>query len=116
MVVGSVTALGRNGVADWLVQRLTAVVLGVYTLWFVGVLLCTPDMDYAAWRGLFAPLWVKGFSLLALLSVVAHAWVGLWTVSTDYFRPTWLRLVFQLTCALVLGYYLLWGIQILRSA
>ena len=60
------------------------------------------------------------FSVLALLSLVVHAWIGMWTVSTDYLtvrllgpKATGLRLVFQGGYALVLFVYLVWGVQIL---
>lgn len=106
-MVRNVTSLGRSGLSDWLMQRFSAIVLALYSLFILGVLLFNPGMDYQQWSGLFAQEWVKIFSLLAMLSVVVHAWIGLWTVGTDYLPKVWLRLVYQSLVLLVLFVYLL---------
>ena len=126
-MVTSVTNLGRSGLSDWLVQRITGVILLAYTIFIVVVLLhCSPD--YAEWRALFDLTCVKVFSLAAILSVAMHAWIGLWCVSTDYLVPyvltikqgpaigakaNLLRWAFQAASAVVLFTYTVWGIQIL---
>jgi succinate dehydrogenase / fumarate reductase membrane anchor subunit len=63
---------------------------------------------------------VRVFSLAALLSIAAHAWIGLWSVSTDYLtermmgsKANILRLMFQAVVAMALFTYVVWGIQIL---
>lgn len=119
-MVTAVTNLGRNGVSDWLMQRLTALVLLAYTVFIIAVLAIYPDLQYAEWKSLFDQTWVKVFSLAALLSLAMHTWIGLWSVSTDYLterllgsKGNVLRLVFQAVCAIVLFTYVVWGIQIL---
>ena len=64
----------------------------------------------------FRPL----FSLMALVSLGAHAWVGIWGILTDYFTERLmgqtgnvLRLVLQLACGVTMFTYMVWGIQIL---
>jgi len=119
-MVTSVTNLGRSGLFDWLVQRFTALILAAYTLFLFVTFLVNPDMDYQQWRGLFDSSAVKVFSLITLLCLCAHAWIGMWTISTDYFsttllgnRGTVIRILFQAVCALLTAIYLVWGIQIL---
>lgn len=75
---------GRSGVRDWLLQRGSALVLGAYTVFLSVFLLLHPDLNYAVWSELFSALWVQLFSAVTLLAFVVHAWVGLWTVATDY--------------------------------
>ncbi len=120
-MVRAVTNFGRSGLSDWLVQRVSGVVLLAYFL-VVGIyLLCNGEgLDYATWSGFFDGTFMRVFSTAAVLSVVAHAWIGLWAVSTDYLtermmggRATVLRLLFQAASAVVLFTYLVWGIQIL---
>lgn len=126
-MVTSVTNFGRSGLSDWMVQRVTGVVLLAYTIFIAVVLLgCSPD--YAQWSAMFNQTWVKVFSLAAILSVASHAWIGLWCVSTDYLVPYVLtvklgpaigskaniiRWAFQAASAIVLFTYVVWGIQIL---
>jgi len=119
-MVTQVTNLGRNGVYDWVVQRLSAVVLALYSILLLGYLVMNPDLDYQQWRELFNATWMRIASLLALLSLCAHAWVGMWTIATDYLTPAMLgpkgkliSFLFQLACGLLIFIYLVWGIQIL---
>ena len=119
-MVTAVTNFGRSGLSDWLLQRVTAVVLLAYTLFIGGYIFFGPAIDYATWKALFAATWMRIFSLAAILSIAAHAWIGLWSVSTDYFTERLLgskgnviRLLFQAVVAIVLFVYVIWGIQIL---
>lgn len=119
-IVSSVTSLGRNGLHDWVLQRFSAIILAVYTIGLLGWMLLVPELDYAAWSGLFDATWMRIATLLALLALSAHAWVGMWTISTDYLTSmalgraaTSVRLLFQAGCVIVIFIYLVWGIQIL---
>ena len=117
-MVKMVTSFGRSGVSDWLVQRVSAVILLAYFA-FVAYVLLT-GVTYAAWKGLFDTTWMRIFSLMALLSLCVHAWIGMWSVLTDYLterllgtRGNVLRIGAQLFCALLLFVYVIWGVQTL---
>lgn len=117
-MVTSVTSMGRSGLYDWLMQRVSAVILLAYFLFLASVLL--GGVDYASWKALYSQTWMRIFSLLALLSLGIHAWVGLWVVFTDYLtqrllgpRGDVLRFLAQAGCAIVMFSYVVWGIQIL---
>lgn len=119
-MVTSITSFGRSGVSDWLIQRASAIVLVAYTICVAGFLLSHSNLTYQDWQAFFARDAMKIFSLLALLSLCAHAWIGLWCVTTDYItvrlmgaKATALRLVVQFVCALVTFVYFVWGVQIL---
>ena len=121
-MVTAVTSFGRSGVSDWLVQRISAVVLLAYTLYICWFLLTTPNLAYEQWRELFECTAMRVFSAAALLSVIAHAWIGLWSISTDYMtermmgpKGNLLRGLVQLGGGLLLFTYLVWGIQVLWS-
>jgi succinate dehydrogenase / fumarate reductase membrane anchor subunit len=119
-MVTQVTSFSRNGVADWLVQRVTAYILAVYVLVLVGYVLLHRELDYAGWHTLFAATWMQVATLLALISACAHAWIGMWTIGTDYIREHYfgggadgIRLLYQVGCVLLLACYLIWGVKIL---
>jgi len=128
-MVTAVTNLGRSGLSDWLIQRVSAVVLLAYIV-FLLIVMADSSLDYGQWHELFAQTWVRIFSLAALLSIAMHAWIGIWCVATDYLTPyvlnlklgpffgskaTVLRLSFLAASAIVLFTYVVWGIQILWS-
>jgi len=118
-VVTNVTSLTRSGLSDFLVQRVSAIVLLAYTLCVVGYFIVTPDVDHAALVGYFGAPAMQLFSTLAVLATAAHAWIGMWTVGTDYIRPhyfgahatSW-RLLYQALVLVVLFVYVAWALQI----
>jgi succinate dehydrogenase / fumarate reductase membrane anchor subunit len=119
-MVTNVTNLSRSGLYDWMAQRVSAVVLALYTLFLLGYLVFNPGLGYEEWRALFNQNWMRIFSLLTLVALSAHAWVGMWTISTDYLTPmslgkwaTAVRFLFQAFCGLVMFVYFVWGVQIL---
>lgn len=119
-MVTNVTSFGRSGLYDWIVQRLTAVYLALYFVGLLGYLALSPEINFEQWRDLFSATWMRIASLLALIALCAHAWVGLWTISTDYLtsdmlgsKATVIRFAFQSACVIVMFIYLVWGIQIL---
>ena len=112
-MVTTVTSFGRSGLYDWLIQRISAVVLGAYTVFMVIYLLDNPDLDYAQWDALFGMTSMRIFSLMTLLSLGAHSWIGLWSVSTDYIKPMVYRFAFQMVAGAAMFAYTVWGVQLL---
>ncbi len=75
------------GVTGFLVQRISSLVLAAYALCLAGYFLVNSEIDSGQLQAFFGHLFMRALSLVALVSFVAHAWVGLWTVGTDYIRP-----------------------------
>ncbi len=114
-MVSSILSLTRSGVKDFFVQRVTALILLLYVFFMVGVILSHEHLTYLAWRNLFDRPWVTIFSFLALLSMIAHAWVGIWTILTDYVHNAVVRGLIQ--TLFIIGFIacIVWGIWILWS-
>ena len=103
------------GLKDWLAQRVTAVVMAVYVIGFVGILLaCTPK-SYGDWHALFAHQPMRIATLVFFLSLFWHAWIGMRDILMDYIKPTGVRLVLEVAVVLVLVSYAAWAVQILWS-
>ena len=111
----SATALGRSGVSDWLIQRVSALIILAYALFFLGFYFSHTPIDFVVWRGLFAHTGMRLFSFLALLSLLAHAWVGMWSVLTDYIKCPYLRGTIQLLIIIMFLACVAWGVQMLWS-
>lgn len=109
--IKSATGLTGSGSRDWILQRISAVVLAVYALVVVGFFLFN-DVNYDNWHGFMMSLPMKLFSLVMILSLVFHAWVGMWTVFTDYVKSSGLRLVLQAVVIIAVLVYLFWGVMI----
>lgn len=118
-MVTNVTNLGRSGLYDWIIQRFSAIILAAYSLCILASFIMNPDMDYEKWNSIFQSNAMRIFSMITLFALCAHAWIGMWTISTDYITAlqfgkgaTFIRLLFQAGCVLLIAVYLLWGIQI----
>ncbi len=105
--------LTRNGVKDWIIQRISAVILAVYSLFLFCFILAHPDINYKTWLVLFQHFWMKWFTLLAILSLIMHAWVGMWIIITDYIHCAYIRATLMVLFMLAFLFYLVWMIAIL---
>ena len=101
------------GLRDWLIQRVTAVVMAAGSLLMVAFLLLHPHPGYDGWTGLFSSQPVRAFALLFLLSLFYHAWIGVRDIVMDYVKPAGVRLVIHVLVILTLLLYAIWSVQIL---
>lgn len=115
-MVKSVLGVNHQGLRDWLFQRVTAVVMTVYSIGLFGFILLHPDIAYYEWHGLFGHVWMKVATSLFVLSLLYHAWVGMWTVFTDYIKCYVLRLTIEVIVILAsIAFFIetlliLWGV------
>jgi succinate dehydrogenase / fumarate reductase, membrane anchor subunit len=101
------------GLRDWLAQRITAVIMAVYSVIAVCVLLTSKPITYGVWRDLFSQGWMRVATLLFMASLVWHAWVGVRDIVMDYIKLAGLRLMVEVLVLLTLAAYIGWTIQIL---
>ncbi|MBZ0105150.1 MAG: succinate dehydrogenase, hydrophobic membrane anchor protein [Sulfuricella denitrificans] len=113
-MVKRIVSGAHYGLKDWLIQRVTAVVMAFYSLFLIGFFLTQP-LTYASWNSLFYSLPVRLASLLFLFSVLIHAWVGMRDIFMDYIHPTFIRLTLHVAVILALMAYAAWAVQILWS-
>lgn len=112
-MVSNATSLTNNGLRDWLIQRVSAVVMVIYIIVLIALFVCHPQMNYVTWHGLWAMTSMRLLTAVTLLSLILHAWVGIWRVSVDYLKSIVVRLTFQMIVILTLIICLIWGIAIL---
>ncbi len=118
-MVTQILSLSRSGLSDFVLQRVTAVILAAYTFCVVGFFVAG-NVTYTTLTDFFWSMPMQLFSTLAILSTVAHAWIGMWTIGTDYLRPahvgggaTAMRFIWQMVCLLVLFVYLVWALRLI---
>jgi succinate dehydrogenase / fumarate reductase membrane anchor subunit len=110
LVVGA-----HYGLKDWLAQRVTAIVMVLYTVILLAAFLSGNNFSYEGWAGLFAQQWFKLFSLVTFLALFYHAWVGMRDIWMDYVKHVGLRLTLQIATVLWLIACAAWTVQILWS-
>ncbi|MGI9132915.1 MAG: succinate dehydrogenase, hydrophobic membrane anchor protein [Rhodoferax sp.] len=109
LVVGA-----HYGMRDWLSQRVTAVVMALFTLLVLAQLIFTKaPLGYELWAGIFAAQWMKTLTFVTILSLFYHAWVGMRNVFMDYVKPYAVRFVMHVFAIVWLTACSGWAIQVL---
>lgn len=111
-MVPNVTSLTGNGLKDWLIQRFSALYLFLYVLFVFGFLVLNQPFDYYKWQDLFDLAAMQIVTVLAIFLLVLHAWIGLWTVTTDYIKCTVVRLSLQGLIFIYLAGQFVWSLMI----
>jgi len=107
----------HGGTGMWLLQRATAVLMALTVPLLAWQIIVALPLDYAAWRALFAPLWIRLVVLIFTVALALHAWVGMRDILMDYVRPLGLRLALYLIVIVTLAACVttmaavLWGVQ-----
>jgi succinate dehydrogenase / fumarate reductase, membrane anchor subunit len=112
MVKRDVTG-AHYGLRDWLAQRVTAVVMVIYTIMFMVMLLRLPRFDFASWKMMWSGPWMRYATVLFLLCLFVHAWIGMRNIFMDYIKHAGLRLTLHSLVILSLVAYGAWAVQIL---
>ncbi len=106
------------GTKDFLIQRITACVMAVYTVVLAIGILIMPAFTYQNWVALFSfevfsfPLG-KLLAFLAFLSLLYHAWIGIRDLWMDYVKPPGVRLLLHALTVLWLLACAAYTVQIL---
>ena len=114
-MVNRVVTGAHYGLKDWLVQRITAVVMAVYSLLAGLFIFFRLPLDHAGWKAVFAPQWFRVVTLMFLLCLFWHAWLGVRDILMDYIQPVAVRLTLEILVLLALAGYAFWSVTILWS-
>lgn len=98
---------------EWLLQRLSAIYLGLFVVYLLLKLNSGVFADFAKWREWFDQESVRWAWMLFYASLLLHAWIGIRSVFLDYIKPFVLRLVLTFGSALLLIFCALWFVEIL---
>jgi succinate dehydrogenase / fumarate reductase membrane anchor subunit len=120
------------GTRDWLAQRITAAIMGLFTILLLAQYLLpayatdpngerlkdaagnlVPLAGYDKWAGIFSTQWMKLLTFVVIVSLAYHAWVGMRDVWMDYVKSFGLRLALHVLSIVWLVGCLGWAIQVL---
>ena len=102
------------GLRDWLAQRVTAVLMALFTIVLLAqVLLTKQPLGYELWAGIFSQQWMKFVTFATIIALAYHAWVGVRDIWMDYVKPVGLRLTLHVFTLVWLVGCAGWAIQVL---
>ena len=108
LVVGA-----HYGLKEWILQRVTAIVMVLFTIILLVDYLVTGSATYEGWSSLFSNQFMKLLTLLTFLSLSYHAWIGMRDIWMDYIKPVSIRLTLQVLTVLYLVACAAYAVQIL---
>lgn len=103
------------GFRDWLMQRITAVLMLIYTVFVIVMIISLPS-SYAEWQAFFAQTWVRLVTQIAFLAVALHVWVGVRDIWMDYVQKVSVRLTLHIATivwlvgCVIYSVKVIWGI------
>ena len=112
-MVNRVVTGAHYGLGSWLAQRITAVVIALYSLILLVMFMTGRPLTYPVLKDLFTQGWMRVATLMFAVAVAWHAWVGVRDILMDYARPESLRLSLHVVTILLLLSYIGWTVQIL---
>jgi len=84
---------GFSGMNAWIIQRLSGIYVGFFSLILLGIFSTTPPQSYTEWVSLFvSPSLQIGFSLF-VVALLFHAWIGLRDIILDYIHPIGIKML-----------------------
>ena len=102
------------GLRDWLAQRITAVLMALFTLTVLAqVLIGKGPIGYDKWAGIFSAQWMKTLTFAVIIALAYHAWIGMREIFMDYIQPVYVRLALQVFAIVWLVGCAGWAIQVL---
>ena len=101
-----------SGLKAWFIQRVTAVYLGLFVVYTIGMFAVAPPADVGAWRECMASPVTSMAVLLFFAALLMHAWVGIRDVLIDYVHPLPARVTLLSLFAIALIGTGLWAAQV----
>jgi len=102
------------GLRDWLAQRVTAVLMALFTLVVLAQLIFSKGpIGYDRWAGIFSSQWMKTLTFAIIVALLYHVWIGMRDIWMDYIKPVGTRLSLQVFSIVWLVGCAGWAIQVL---
>lgn len=101
------------GLRDWLAQRVTAVVMAVFTIAVVVQVLLPGEIGYDKWAAIFSSQWMKSLTFVVFVALAWHAWIGVRDIWMDYVKPVGVRLALQVLSIVWLLGSAGWAVQVI---
>lgn len=104
-----------SGLQAWLLQRISAVYLALYLIYFLVANAGGAHGGFQSWQDWLSEAPVLLAMALFFIALAIHAWIGVRDVIIDYIHPVGLRLSLLCGVGLVLLASLLWAIMALTE-
>ena len=114
MDIKSIICNAKNrGIRNYLGIKTTGVIILVYFVAISAYIFGKEKITFAQWSQLFDNLLVQLATLVTLISIMIHGFIGIWQITTDYIKCSAVRMTAQTAISILLISYIVLGIKIL---
>jgi succinate dehydrogenase / fumarate reductase membrane anchor subunit len=103
----------HHGLNEWLLQRLTAVYIGLFGVVVIVYSFCSTGITFSRWQNWFNHPLIKIGLAVFVISLLVHGWTGMRSVFLDYAKPLWFRFLASAASTLFFLSMLVWSAMIL---
>lgn len=104
-----------TGLKAWVVQRLSAVYLTVFSIWLAAHFWFHAPDNYLEWMQWLGKPYIGTAVGLFFLALILHAWVGVRDIIMDYIHPIFLRSTVLSAVILFLAGMIVWALKIILN-
>lgn len=102
-----------KGYRDFIIQRVSAIYMTIYIIVaFTMVFICN-NFTFEYLQQAFKIMSVRIATLLFIISLLMHSWIGMWTIATDYINNSLLRNSYFVLIIAMSLFYLFWATEII---
>jgi succinate dehydrogenase / fumarate reductase membrane anchor subunit len=99
----------KRGLIEWIWQRVSAVIIVVYLTVILSFIFGRDaPINYVVWLQFYSQTYIRVLTVLATGAILWHAWIGIWTVMTDYVKLPCLRKILEILVLLFLAVCGIW--------
>ena len=103
----------RNGVRQWVFQRVSNALIILYALVMLGWFLGQTEVSYEAVQALFGQVWFKLYTFITLVFVCLNSLLAGWQIAGDYLKSACTNKLLVTIVATVSAIYFIWGMILL---
>ena len=103
----------RNGVRQWVFQRISNALIILYALIMLGWFLSQSELSYESTQALFGQVWFKLYTLITLVFVCLNSMLAGWQIAGDYLKAACVNRLLVVSVAAVSAIYFVWAIILL---
>ena len=116
MTIQRTVSGAHYGLRDWLAQRITGIIMALYVTFLLCSICMLPQLDFQHWSQLFSGQFMKVATMVTMVALIYHAWVGIRDLYMDYLKNTLVRLLLEVGTVVLLSGYIAWAAFILWRA
>lgn len=105
-----------SGLRAWVLQRISAVYIALYTLYMAAHFILDPPASHAAWKAFISGPAASLGAMFFFLAVLLHAWIGMRDILIDYVHPFVPRLGLLTLIGAALVACGLWAVKVIILA